>query len=204
MSTQKPATLLREFKINVKHYQDLFDDTIIRQNASKSQLGDWIIQVCCLIPIQIAIARGNKLIPLYNGLDVPEDYYTEPDKGYDKDMIDKNKKDKDEKDKDSVDKNKKDKDEEDKDKENKGEEDKDEEDKIKEDKDIKDKDKEDKHNGDKDKKNSYTEIISRTISFGWYEGIFKYLKKRKIKVVSSMGEQSCGKSYLMNHVQYII
>ncbi|CAG8745959.1 29434_t:CDS:10, partial [Gigaspora margarita] len=177
MSTQKPATLLREFKINVKHYQDLFDDSIIRQNASKSPLGDWIIQLCCLIPIQIAIARGNKLIPLYNGLDVPEDYYTEPDKGYDKDMIDKNKKDKDEKDKDN---------EEDKDKENKSEEDKDEEDKIKEDKDIKDKDKEDKHNGDKDKKNSYTEIISRTISFGWYEGIFKYLKKRKIKVVSSM------------------
>ncbi|CAG8833657.1 23431_t:CDS:2, partial [Racocetra persica] len=36
--------------------------------------------LCCLIPIQIAIARENKLIPLYNGLDAPEKYNIEYDK----------------------------------------------------------------------------------------------------------------------------
>lgn len=47
---------------------------------------------------------------------------------------------------------------------------------------------------------SHIEIISRKISFGWYEGIFNHLGGRKIKVVSSMGEQGCGKSYFLNHV----
>lgn len=130
MSTQKPATILNHFKINVNHYQDLFDNNIIRQYTSKFQLGEWIIQLCCLIPIQIAVAKENKLIPLYNGLDAPDNYNIT-------------------------------------------------------------------HNKDDD---NYTEIISSKISFGWYEGIFKYLGDRKVKVVSSMGEQSCGKSYLMNHL----
>ncbi|CAB4409762.1 unnamed protein product [Rhizophagus irregularis] len=42
--------------------------------------------------------------------------------------------------------------------------------------------------------------IARNISFGWYEGIFKHFGDRQVKVVSSMGEQSCGKSYLLNHL----
>ncbi|CAG8812913.1 22232_t:CDS:2, partial [Racocetra persica] len=130
ISTQKPAILLSRFKINVEHYQDLFDNSIIRQNASQIQLGEWIIQLCCLVPIQIAIARENKLIPLYNGLDAPENYII--------------------------------------------------------------------NNEDEDE--DQTEKISYKISFGWYEGIFKYYDDRKIKAVSSMGEQSCGKSYLMNHL----
>ncbi|CAG8641441.1 26067_t:CDS:10, partial [Dentiscutata erythropus] len=36
--------------------------------------------------------------------------------------------------------------------------------------------------------------------FGWYEGIFKYFGDKPVKVVSSMGEQSCGKSYMLNHL----
>ena len=43
------------------------------------------------------------------------------------------------------------------------------------------------------------EEVSRSISFDWYEAIFKYLGNKTVKVVSSMGEQSCGKSYLLNH-----
>ncbi|CAG8671606.1 13775_t:CDS:10, partial [Dentiscutata heterogama] len=131
ISTRKPADLLNQFKTYDKPYQDLFDDSVIRQQyASKIQLGEWIIQLCCLIPIQITIAKENKLVPLYNGLDVPENYNIK----YDKD------------------------------------------------------------------KEDCTDLISRKISFGWYEGIFKYLGDRKVKVISSMGEQSCGKSYLINHL----
>ena len=39
----------------------------------------------------------------------------------------------------------------------------------------------------------------QSISLGWYEAIFKYLGNKSVKVVSSMGEQSCGKSYFLNH-----
>ncbi|KAF0421089.1 e3 ubiquitin-protein ligase trip12 [Gigaspora margarita] len=41
--------------------------------------------------------------------------------------------------------------------------------------------------------------ISKTISFGWYETIFEFYADLEVKVISSMGEQSCGKSYLLNH-----
>ncbi|PVF98363.1 hypothetical protein CPB86DRAFT_733118 [Serendipita vermifera] len=42
--------------------------------------------------------------------------------------------------------------------------------------------------------------ITQAISFGWYESIFgSYLADKPVKVVSSMGEQSVGKSYTLNH-----
>ncbi|KAG8854044.1 hypothetical protein FRB91_004122 [Serendipita sp. 411] len=42
--------------------------------------------------------------------------------------------------------------------------------------------------------------IAESISFGWYESIFNsYLASKPVKVVTSMGEQSVGKSYALNH-----
>ncbi|KAF8341346.1 uncharacterized protein EI90DRAFT_1724498 [Cantharellus anzutake] len=42
--------------------------------------------------------------------------------------------------------------------------------------------------------------IADSISIGWYESIFKtYMASKPVKVVSSMGEQSVGKSYALNH-----
>ncbi|PCH41519.1 hypothetical protein WOLCODRAFT_163166 [Wolfiporia cocos MD-104 SS10] len=39
------------------------------------------------------------------------------------------------------------------------------------------------------------------LSFGWYEPIFQsYMAAKKVKVVSSMGEQSVGKSFALNHL----
>ena len=46
----------------------------------------------------------------------------------------------------------------------------------------------------------HVDSIAKTISFGWYEGILKYFGDKKVKVVSSMGEQSCGKSFMLNHL----
>jgi hypothetical protein len=44
------------------------------------------------------------------------------------------------------------------------------------------------------------EQIVELLSFGWYESIFSsYMSKMPVKVVSSMGEQSVGKSYALNH-----
>ncbi|KAK0446849.1 hypothetical protein EV421DRAFT_1707267 [Armillaria borealis] len=43
--------------------------------------------------------------------------------------------------------------------------------------------------------------IIDSVSFGWYESIFQsYMAKKPVKVVSSMGEQSVGKSYTLNHL----
>ncbi|KAI0314894.1 hypothetical protein OF83DRAFT_1134774 [Amylostereum chailletii] len=39
------------------------------------------------------------------------------------------------------------------------------------------------------------------LSFGWYESVFQsYLAAKPVKVVSSMGEQSVGKSFTLNHL----
>ncbi|KAG8962040.1 hypothetical protein FRC05_005627 [Tulasnella sp. 425] len=43
--------------------------------------------------------------------------------------------------------------------------------------------------------------IIDAISLGWYESIFSsYMATKPVKVVSSMGEQSVGKSYTLNHM----
>ena len=42
--------------------------------------------------------------------------------------------------------------------------------------------------------------IAKNISLGWYEGIFKHFGDKKVKVVSCIGEQSCGKSFMLNHL----
>ncbi|KAJ3218698.1 hypothetical protein HDU67_004480 [Dinochytrium kinnereticum] len=46
------------------------------------------------------------------------------------------------------------------------------------------------------------EGITKKITFGWLESIFAYCGNRKIpvKVLSAMGLQSTGKSYMMNHI----
>ncbi|KAF8321130.1 hypothetical protein DL93DRAFT_2224184 [Clavulina sp. PMI_390] len=42
--------------------------------------------------------------------------------------------------------------------------------------------------------------IANSITLGWYESIFtSYMATKPVKVVSSMGEQSVGKSYALNH-----
>ncbi|KAG1886418.1 uncharacterized protein F5891DRAFT_1082392 [Suillus fuscotomentosus] len=43
--------------------------------------------------------------------------------------------------------------------------------------------------------------IVNHLSFGWYESLFQsYMAKKPVKVVSSMGEQSVGKSFSLNHL----
>ncbi|KAG8952848.1 hypothetical protein FRC03_012004, partial [Tulasnella sp. 419] len=43
--------------------------------------------------------------------------------------------------------------------------------------------------------------IITSISLGWYESIFSsYMATKPVKVISSMGEQSVGKSFALNHV----
>ncbi|CAG8499822.1 1587_t:CDS:10 [Acaulospora colombiana] len=131
-ATKKPTLTLKKFATTVELFDD-FDADNFKSQRKKSrefQFGEWIIQLSCLIPIQIAVARNNQFHPLQDGMlsteldqfDITDDY------------------------------------------------------------------------------GHHVDSIAQSISFGWYEGIFKYFGSRKVKVVSSMGEQSCGKSYMLNHL----
>ncbi|CAJ0745699.1 13896_t:CDS:10, partial [Entrophospora sp. SA101] len=106
--TKKPASILKHFKTTVTTFSelDIEENDFISKHSNKYQLGDFVIQLSCLIPIQIAVAKNNQFQPLRD----------------------------------------------------------------------------------------------ESISLGWYEGIFKHFGNRQVKVVSSMGEQSCGKSYMLNHL----
>ncbi|CAE6525461.1 unnamed protein product, partial [Rhizoctonia solani] len=44
-----------------------------------------------------------------------------------------------------------------------------------------------------------SEVID-SLSLGWYESLLRtYMASKPVRVVSSMGEQSVGKSYCLNH-----
>ncbi|GES77129.1 hypothetical protein GLOIN_2v1781565 [Rhizophagus clarus] len=126
-STKKPASILKTFSTSVITFQncDVENANFQKEFSSEYRLGEWIIQLCCLIPIQIAVTRNNLFQPLKDGLFSNENYIFE----------------------------------------------------------LKD-----------------VDVIAQNISFGWYEGMFNHFGNKKVKVVSSMGEQSCGKSYILNHL----
>ncbi|KAF9231334.1 hypothetical protein BU15DRAFT_90941 [Melanogaster broomeanus] len=47
--------------------------------------------------------------------------------------------------------------------------------------------------------------IVDSLSFGWYESLFQsYMASKPVKVVTSMGEQSVGKSFALNHLEALI
>ncbi|RGB38368.1 hypothetical protein C1646_755794 [Rhizophagus diaphanus] len=123
-STKKPSSTLEEFTTSVITFQklDVENAKFQKKFSPECQLGEWIIQLCCLIPIQIAVTKDNLFQPLRDGLSSNDGY------------------------------------------------------------------------------GLYVDGIVKNISFGWYEGIFKHFGDKKVKVVSSMGEQSCGKSFMLNHL----
>ncbi|CAG8439902.1 6328_t:CDS:2 [Acaulospora colombiana] len=69
-STKKPADALKIFQTDIMTFSDLDlnDNTFWRNKSSNIKLGEWLIQLSCLIPIQIAISRNNIFKPLLNGL----------------------------------------------------------------------------------------------------------------------------------------
>ncbi|KZT36298.1 hypothetical protein SISSUDRAFT_1007685 [Sistotremastrum suecicum HHB10207 ss-3] len=94
--------------------------------ASTFSLGQWIVELLCLLPIQLAITRENRFLPLKDGVLSSE---------VESSMLGA----------------------------------------------------------------SLGQIVD-TLSIGWYENLFtRYYAKRPVKVVSSMGQQSVGKSYMINH-----
>ncbi|KAL1684093.1 hypothetical protein EV122DRAFT_200466 [Schizophyllum commune] len=96
-------------------------------DISRFHLGEWLVDVFCLIPIHIAITRDNRFVPLKDGV-------------YSADM-------------------------------------------------------------EKSLLGADVGQIVDALSLGWYESIFQsYQSTKPVKVVSSMGENSVGKSFALNHL----
>ncbi|KAF8267057.1 hypothetical protein EI94DRAFT_1731643 [Lactarius quietus] len=95
--------------------------------VSRYRVGEWLVDLLCLIPIHIAVCRENRFVPLANGVLSAE---------LERSLLGA----------------------------------------------------------------EVNEIVDK-LSFGWYESIFQsYLSLKPVKVVSSMGQQSVGKSFSLNHL----
>jgi len=67
-STHKP-TERRLDSINVVSYTfDAFHQTFNPAQISGYKMGEWMVELLCLIPIHIAVARENRFVPLNNGV----------------------------------------------------------------------------------------------------------------------------------------
>ncbi|CAE7194406.1 unnamed protein product [Rhizoctonia solani] len=101
---------------------------VLIQNIQRSKylLGSFVVEFLCLIPLQLAITRDNRFIPLKDGI---------WDLEYERSLL-----------------------------------------------------------------GADVPSIINSLSIGWYESLFQsYMATKPVRVVSSMGEQSVGKSYCLNH-----
>ncbi|KAI0250894.1 hypothetical protein BJV78DRAFT_1275616 [Lactifluus subvellereus] len=129
-TTRKPTgDELRRIKVSAAQFGS-FQNTVVLDpdwNVSRYRVGEWLVDLLCLIPIHIAVCRENRFVPLADGVlsaDLERSLLGAP----------------------------------------------------------------------------VNKIVDK-LSFGWYESIFQsYLATKPVKVVSSMGQQSVGKSFALNHL----
>ncbi|CAG8802990.1 9803_t:CDS:2, partial [Racocetra fulgida] len=67
--TNKPATSINRFGISCLSFSDLDLENLTNElsDLKKNQFGEWIIKLCILVPIQIAVARDNIFQPVSDG-----------------------------------------------------------------------------------------------------------------------------------------
>ncbi|KAI0692274.1 hypothetical protein BC835DRAFT_1277959 [Cytidiella melzeri] len=125
-TTRKPiGDKLSTVRISGITYEELIAGAM--ENVSCFKAGEWVVDMLCLIPIHLAVARDNRFVPLKDGV-----WSLELERSLLGATIDQ---------------------------------------------------------------------VIDALSFGWYESIFQsYMSSKPVKVVSSMGEQSVGKSFTLNHL----
>lgn len=71
-NTQKPtAGVLEELIISaIDHYN--FGSFDAAQSTTIYPWGRWLVELICLIPLHIAVASGNRFVPLKDGILSPE------------------------------------------------------------------------------------------------------------------------------------
>ena len=70
-TTRKPTgDELRRIKVSAKQFGVFKDKVIVDPDwgMSRYRLGEWLVDVFCLIPIHIAVCRENRFVPLANGV----------------------------------------------------------------------------------------------------------------------------------------
>jgi hypothetical protein len=68
--TRKPTgDELRSIKVSATDFKSFRDQTALypRSGVSQRPLGDWLVDLLCLIPIHIAVYRGGIFVPLVDG-----------------------------------------------------------------------------------------------------------------------------------------
>jgi len=123
-TTRKPTGgRLGMINIEAVSFNTVIAEDLRQIPLSCLRAGEWLIEAMCLIPIQIAVTRENRFIPLKDGV-------------WSADM-------------------------------------------------------------ERSLLGASVNMVANSISLGWYESVFSYPSyvHRPVKVVSSMGEQSVGKSY---------
>ncbi|KAG2116832.1 hypothetical protein DEU56DRAFT_984881 [Suillus clintonianus] len=129
-TSKKPTgNILKRIAVSATTYSAFHNDHLgdAEWSVSEFRAGEWLAEFLCLIPIQIAVTKENRFIPLKDGV-----YSTELEKSL---------------------------------------------------------------------LGADVNRIVDHLSFGWYESLFQsYMARKPVKVVSSMGEQSVGKSFSLNHL----
>lgn len=71
-STRKPTeTRLSGIEVKVEVFSSLIEEMAVQSDwhdISSLKAGEWVVDLLCLIPIHIAIARDNRFIPLKDGV----------------------------------------------------------------------------------------------------------------------------------------
>ncbi|KAH9030797.1 hypothetical protein EDB85DRAFT_1403662 [Lactarius pseudohatsudake] len=120
---------LRSIRVTTAQFGSFLDTVLLESDwkVSRHRVGEWLVDLLCLIPINIAVCRDNQFVPLVNGVLSAE---------IEGSLLGA----------------------------------------------------------------EVNQIVDR-LSFGWYESIFQsYFASMPVKVVSSMGPQSVGKSFSLDHL----
>ncbi|KAI9460720.1 hypothetical protein F5148DRAFT_255942 [Russula earlei] len=130
-TTRKPTgDELRRIQVSAMKFSSFRTEIIMRYDwdVSRYRVGEWLVDLLCLIPIHIAVCRGNDFVPLSDGV-----LSLELERSL--------------------------------------------------------------------RGAEISEVVDK-LSFGWYEPIFRSYSatKQPVKVVSSMGQPSMGKSFALNHL----
>ena len=60
---------LRDIKVSATDFESFRDEAVfdLKWNISQYRVGEWLVDLLCLIPINIAVCRENRFVPLIDG-----------------------------------------------------------------------------------------------------------------------------------------
>jgi hypothetical protein len=70
-ATKKPTgDELRHIKVSATNFESFCNKIAVDRssNVSRYRVGEWLVDLLCLIPIHIAVCRENRFVPLANGV----------------------------------------------------------------------------------------------------------------------------------------